>query len=381
MNDIPLLFLKIFHEKNKNISLPSTLTYLCIESCSNCSFSFKEQWSLNEIVINSSSNCIIPICNTYKYYDNRHIGKNTYENYGDVSNIEHLFQSELFETVTIVNNCTVIKMNKNAFIKEIDLSVFKIENIRLININTNKVLLGSCIDVWFTDVTIKEIIFDECNKMICPFTSTIDNIKGRYINTLEFYSKSITQFSINNINYYTTNSCHILNIPIKTIQFREFKENYLDLSLNTIITLILIDSNINKLIISSTLTLFENTNSHIQTIEGFETTNIPNEQKQRLIIKYCNGKLPEVYGKQLTLKNARAIKVDYLAIVNCKELKQIIISNTLKTLVLNQCDQLETLDLTTSQLITVNIKNCKSIKTLLVNDNVKRIINSCPLLN
>ncbi|KAL7714760.1 LRR containing protein [Entamoeba marina] len=386
-HDIPLTFFDLYNEKNKNISLPSTLTYLCIESCSNCTFTFKEQWSLKEIIITSCSNCTIPICDTYKYFDIIDIGKNKYIKYGQVNNIEHFFQGELFTNIAFNEYSIEIEMNENVFIDELDLSIFKVKDIQLININTNKVVIDTCTKLDLMNGSVKEINFNTCNKLICSYTSSIDIIKGGNIDYLEFISNSKPQFIINNIDYYLTNTCYIPSIPIKTLHFREIKEELIDLKTCIMTNIIISFSDIQKLIVPSTLTSFENNKSHLKLIEGLETSNISNEQKKRLIIKYCNGNLPEVSGKQLTIKSedwkiidARAIKVNYLAIVNCSQLTDIQIPNTLKTLVLNQCDGIEVLNLTTSQLYAVNIKNCKSIKTLLVNDNVKKIINSCPLL-
>ncbi|KAL7717088.1 hypothetical protein QTN25_005367 [Entamoeba marina] len=296
---LPLEFFDLSYETNKNITLPSTLKNLYIEECSHCTECY---------------DCIIPICDTYKEFYNACINNNKYINYGDVSTIHNFFQGELYSNVSFNEDTIELTMNENSFIDVLDLYIFKTQNIKLKDIKTNTIITGSSKCIKLIHGTIKNIIFDSCEKLLCDNINSIEIIKGKEVYYLELVSS--------------------------------------------------------------------------ERIDGFETSTIPNDERKKLEIKYCNGILPKVTANQFAIQckdwkviDARSIKVNYLVIFNCMELKEILLPNELKTLIINQCDGIETLDLTTSQLSVINIKNCKSIKTLLVNNNVKTVITSCPLLN
>ncbi|KAL7711822.1 hypothetical protein QTN25_010522 [Entamoeba marina] len=385
---IPLLTLNICFETNNNIILPSTLTNLFIESCSNCNFMFEEKWSLQEIEIFLCNGCTIPICDTYKIINNSNVNENKYVKYGNVSNIEHFFKGELFSKVSIWESSIEIEMCNNAHIDVLDMSCFKTTRITLTNINTNKLIFGDCNKINLTNSEIKEIIFGVCEGIMFDNISSINTIKGEYVNSFSIKSESKPQFLINNLKRFSTYSTHIPQLPFQILQLNNIKEEeVIDLKSLNITSLNLRNSDIKKIIVPSTLTSFEDFSSNIQIVDNLERTNILYKKKIEFLIKYCNGKLPEVNYKQLTLNSrdweiidARNLKVVYLTIVNCKNVKQILVSQSLKTLVISNCDSLETLDLTPYQITVLNINNCKLINKILVNDNVKQIIDLCPSL-
>ncbi|KAL7718282.1 hypothetical protein QTN25_004576 [Entamoeba marina] len=388
LNTISLNNFYLREENEKNITLPSTLTRLSLIECISCSFTFKEKWNLKNINYQSCSYCIIPICDSYKYFNNKDMCNNKYIKYGNASSIDQFFDDELFYLINFNENVIEIGMKNKAFVDVLNLSIFETQNIKLIFTKTNKLIVNDCALLNLRCGSIKEINITTCKTMICYNVSSINSINGENVNYLEFISKSKPQIEIKHIETCLTNSNIKLKSSIKTLKFKEIEKDIIDLTSFTIENLILYYSNIKQLSIPSTITSFENNNSNIKIINGFETTKIPSEQKNRLAMRYCNEKIPRISSKQLTIKSktwkvidAREIKVDYLAIVNCMELKDIFISNEIKTLVISQCDKIETLNLTSFQLKIVNVKNCKSIKTLLVNSDVKLIISSCPLLN
>ncbi|KAL7714652.1 Uncharacterized protein QTN25_007820 [Entamoeba marina] len=385
---LPLEFFDLSYETNKNITLPSTLKNLYIEECSHCTFRFKEYWNLTKIIIRECYDCIIPICDTYKEFYNACINNNKYINYGDVSTIHNFFQGELYSDVSFNKDTIELTMNKNSFIDVLDLYIFKTQNIKLKDIKTNTIITGSSKCVKLIHGKIKNIIFDSCEKLLCDNINSIEIIKGKEVYYLELVSSGKPEFIIDNINHFITNSIHIPHTPLKRLELNNIEEEIVDLATFNIEIITINNSNIKKLIIPTTITSFFNNNSKIERIDGFETSTIPNDERKKLEIKYCNGILPKVTANQFAIQckdwkviDARSIKVNYLVIFNCMELKEILLPNELKTLIINQCDGIETLDLTTSQLSVINIKNCKSIKTLLVNNNVKTVITSCPLLN
>ncbi|KAL7714461.1 LRR containing protein [Entamoeba marina] len=386
LHNIPLICLDITNETGKNLILPTTLTELSIAYCINCSFSYPDQSDLRYLYVMSCENCIIPISDKMNSFYCDCINKNKYIKYGGESRIEHFFTSGLYEDLTF--NCRYIRivMNKNAFIDTLDISQFEAINILLEQTQTNKLLCGNKNNVMIDDSSIKEIVFGTISRLECKNRTSIENIIGDSIEVLTLGS-STNQPNIAIKNYVNK----IFQVPqgeFDIVTFNQINENIVDLTTLQTKQLVIRNSSINTLVLPACISKFENNKSTIHSIKGIEKTKITEKQKIKMIQKYSNGVLPPLTRNKYCVGNvdweildARNVKVNDLTITNCRKLTQILVPNLIRTLCISNCSTLETVDLTGIQLNVASISNCESLKTLLVNDNVKKVINHCPLLN
>ncbi|KAL7721935.1 LRR containing protein [Entamoeba marina] len=385
---LSLLFLCISSETNNIISLPSTIIELCAESCLNCVFSFNNKWNLKKLTVDYCANCVIPICDTYKYFTINQIDSNQFVKYGDVSKISNFFDQKLFVNVCLSKLDIKILMKQNSFIEVLDLSSYDVQNFKLQFINTNKIIIGPCQNITLISCTSKQIIFETCTTLILLHNSSIDIIKGEYIENFKVLTLNLnTQCMVSHIKNYITNNTYLPQCPIEKIHLKFVKQDVIDLTTCRITKLIINNSVINKIIIPTTVNVFEVIESQIQLIEGIEKTSISNELLLNLMIKYSNGKLPIINDKGLNIINknwilldATNVNVNCLAVKNCNSLKHIFISKSINILVLSGCDNIKELDLIDTKIQIVNVSNCKSLESILVNDGVRLIINTCPLL-
>ncbi|KAL7714171.1 hypothetical protein QTN25_008242 [Entamoeba marina] len=375
LQNISLLSFNIENEINKTITLPSTLTRLDVENCSNCKFMFNETWNLKDLY-SSCFNCVFPLCDTCDNLGISNVDDNTYNTYGDISKLSQLFNKK-FQHISINSRYLSIQMLPTATIDILDLTCFDLRIIRLLNINANKLICGNVEHISLLDVNIKEIVFGTIKSLICQRVSSIDIIKGESIETFQIDNSEVKpQFITKEIKNYSTETNYIPELPIEKINIIGITEDVFDLSKYQFIKLNLNSVTIRKVILPTTITLFNINNCIIQC-----------KQKVKYLIQYSNGKLPQINMKQFSVKNvdwdildARNLNVNTFNIHNCAKLTKILLPTTLTTLVITNCPVLESLNTTTTKIDVISMKDCKLIKELLVNNGTRKIISSCPLL-
>ncbi|KAL7714186.1 hypothetical protein QTN25_008257 [Entamoeba marina] len=350
LQNISLLSLTIENEINKTITLPSTLTSLDVENCSNCKFMFNETWNLKDLY-SSCFNCVFPLCDTCDNLDISNVDDNTYNTYGDISKLSQLFNKK-FQHISINSRYLSIQMLPTATIDILDLTCFDLRTIRLLNITANKLICGNVEHITLPDANIKEIVFGTIKSLICQRVSSIDIIKGESIETFQIDNSEVKpQFITKEIKNYSTETNYIPELPIEKINIIGITEDVFDLSKYQFIKLNLNSVTIRKVILPTTITLFNINNCIIQCVEGIEKTQLSQKQKVKYLIQYSNGKLPQINMKQFSVKNvdwdtldARNLNVNTLNIHNCAKLTKILLPTTLTTLVITNCPVLESLN-------------------------------------